>query len=236
MTAENFGASGVTVTSNPNGYSFNLDGDFNGNSFTGTEGADSINSNGYNILINGVAGDDSINSNGENATVAGGEGNDAINITGNNNSLDGGAGDDYVSLQSGLAVIISYTEGQGNDTVYGYSESVELQINAESGWESVTSGNDVIINVNEGSSITLVDAAGIEPEEEPEIINEELPGRVVFASWGYGFTPREDSPLYGSPALSEVSAEDSSAGVNMSDGDEWNSSTESEYIVTPTNE
>ena len=215
LTADNFGSNGVTVTSNPNDYSFNLSGDFEGNSFTGTEGADNINNSGTNILINGVGGNDSINTSGENSTV------------------NGGADDDLITLGSGVAVAISYNEGDGNDTVYGYSESADLQINSSDGWSSVTSGNDVVFNVNENSSVTLVDAAGI---IEPEIINEELPGRVVFSNWGYGFTPRDDSPLYGSPSLTEVSSADSSSGVNLQSNENLMSlSPQTDYIVAPSN-
>ena len=72
---------------------------------------------------------------------------------------------------------------------------------------------------NGGTTNTVYDLLfGTEPVPEPEptivppqppIVNDTLMGRIMFAQWGYGFTPTEDNPLFA--AVSALAATDTTS-------------------------
>ncbi len=113
---ENLDASGI-------GSAVNVQGSSVGNNIVGSDGNDTINSNGGDDTIVGGLGHDSINANGNNDSVSGGDGNDTINggdgndtISGDadNDSLIGGNGNDSIDGGAGVDTI---NGGSGNDTI-----------------------------------------------------------------------------------------------------------------------
>ena len=161
LTANNFGSSGVSIMSNPHDYRFNLSGNFNGNSFTGTSGNDSINVSGSNISINGGAGNDKIGLNG-NATVNTSQGDDTITLTSaiRNFAVEGFNVGDVIQLANAPTQLTadSYQLIAGNVTIAGISsirgtgtawdvESNRIIYNSTGGSGAVLSGNEIRYSV-----------------------------------------------------------------------------------------
>ena len=141
LTADNFD-SNIAVVSNNGGFTFSIAADDCADlTFTGSAGADTINSAGKNLTINAGAGNDSIVSTGEKASILAGSGNDNIYSTGANSSIYGGNGNDTV-LGGNYAEYIG--GGNGNDSLYGGSGADTIDGGAN---------NDILLGGNGNDSL-----------------------------------------------------------------------------------
>ncbi|WP_243627696.1 calcium-binding protein [Rhodovulum sp. BSW8] len=75
-----------------------LDGDWTGNSLTGTDGRDLIEGHEGNNTIPGGAGDDTIDCGSQGDTIFGGDGNDVLTGGSGDDQLLGAAGDDAIVI------------------------------------------------------------------------------------------------------------------------------------------
>jgi len=104
----------VQIMSYSAGYTFELsDGDYNGATLIGTDGADTIKTNGKNIVINGGAGNDSL---------VGGDGNDY---------LIGGEGNDTFVVGKGKDTIADFATGDALSGVTEVTEATKLLSNGD---------------------------------------------------------------------------------------------------------
>lgn len=143
-----------------------------GESFTGTNGDDTIEGEGNNTinalggndsivggggnnLINGGDGNDTIVGNGDNDTINAGTGNDTVIGGAGNNTLDGGSGDDSIVGGDGFNTILG---GAGNDTIIAGPNGDS--INGGPGNDSIIGGDGDDTIISGGGDDTIIGSGG----------------------------------------------------------------------------
>ncbi|MBO4779223.1 MAG: hypothetical protein J5497_01150, partial [Selenomonadaceae bacterium] len=146
--AENFAGDSVAIVSNSGGYKFKLsDSDFNGKTFIGSNGADTITNEGENVTINSGDGNDYIINDGDNVLINGGESSNTIaNFIGKNITLNGGAGNDSIANIFGSNVLID--GGEGDDIIT--SGGLSATINAGAGNDLIQNALEATVTTGEG--------------------------------------------------------------------------------------
>ncbi len=89
----------------------------------GTDGDDSIISDGSDVTINAGGGNDSIYSSGANVSIDAGDGNDQITVAGSSAIVSGGNGEDSITIENGVATIVFADLDTSND-VLTFAESI----------------------------------------------------------------------------------------------------------------
>ena len=104
------------------------------------------------------------------------------------------------SCQSEWEPLANATGGEFYDINGNYSmifEEIADEIFDDiSDGDDSSDGGDYVIPTEEPIP-TLPSGGGYVPPDDKPIINSEFEGRIMLAQWGYGFTPTEDSPLFG---------------------------------------
>lgn len=138
--------SNVTVVSNPNAYSLELNaGDYSNKTFTATSSGDEIKNYGSKVVVVSGNGNDSVeNCNAsENATINASAGNDYIFNYGENASINAGAGSDEIQNYANYATI---NAGAGNDTISNNADNILFQYGG---------GSDIVDGFNETSTLQI---------------------------------------------------------------------------------
>ena len=155
LTANNF-KSNVKVASNAGGYSLALSGNFKNKTFTGTTGADKINSSGSNLVIISGKGNDTVTLGSNNTFLyAKGDGNDILYSFGNDDKIKLTGTTKATPSVSGKDVIIT-TDG-GKITVKNAAQGnvVKIVNDKDSVISAYTYSADRIVD---GKSVTLTSA------------------------------------------------------------------------------
>ncbi len=158
-----------------------INGDWQDNDLTGTEGDDSISGSTGNDTLDGGGGDDTLHGGDGSDGLTGGEGNDSLDGGSQTDTLDGGAGNDTLYGQSENDVVIggdgddyldggaqddSLYGGAGNDTLVGGTDSDLMDGGAgddmiyAGGYEG---GHDMIVWGADGGHDTI---SGFSPEDD----------------------------------------------------------------------
>ncbi|MBY5978666.1 DUF642 domain-containing protein [Phaeobacter italicus] len=140
-------------------------GPADGQTITGTEGADSLVGDTGDDVINGLAGNDTLRGGWGNDTITGGLGDDEIEGLYGDDQIDAGAGNDHVFGRDGNDVIEGH-EGQdsliggiGNDTIFGGNDNDLLAGNQGDDELHGGDGNDLaFVGPDEDNDLIYLDA------------------------------------------------------------------------------
>lgn len=155
----------------------------------------------------------------DNWIVSGTYQDDALNVTGSNAVISGSLGKDNISINEDAVntTLVDVSELQNGSDTLSFSKRVTpgtLQQNFTGGGVALYTTDadklDFVINLqgiaaldesllncevsNAGKPNTIREL--IYGEVSQPILNDTLMGRIMFAQWGYGFTPTKDNPLY----------------------------------------
>ncbi|MBR1646662.1 MAG: VWA domain-containing protein [Selenomonadaceae bacterium] len=156
---------------------------------------------------------------------------DALNITGSNVVVSGSLGKDNISINEDVinTTLVDVTELQNGSDTLSFSKrvvpgtlkqnfvgtGVALYTTNEAGeldfvinLPGITALDESLLNCevsNAGKPNTIRELIYGEVQEpvapDVPIINGDFGGRIIFAQWGYGFTPPEGNPLLVNPTL-----------------------------------
>ena len=155
----------------------------------------------------------------DNWIVSGTYQDDALNVTGSNAVISGSLGKDNISINEDAVntTLVDVSELQNGSDTLSFSKRVTpgtLQQNFTGGGVALYTTDadklDFVINLqgiaaldesllncevsNAGKPNTIREL--IYGEVSQPILNDALMGRIMFAQWGYGFTPPPTNPLY----------------------------------------
>ena len=155
LTANNF-KSNVSVKSNSGKYTFLLSGKIGGKTFTGTSGADKINSSGSNVVISGGKGNDTATlGSGNTYLYAKGDGNDTLYSFGNDDKIKLTGTTKAKTKVSGKDVIVT-TDG-GSITVENAATNKKVTIVNSKG-KTISAYTYSADKIVDGNSVTLTSA------------------------------------------------------------------------------
>ena len=168
----------------------------------------------------------------DNWIVSGTYQDDALNVTGSNAVISGSLGKDNISINEDAVntTLVDVSELQNGSDTLSFSKRVTpgtLQQNFTGGGVALYTTDeagalDFVINLpgiaaldesllncevsNAGKPNTIREL--IYGEVQQFILNDTLEGRIMFAQWGYGFTPTKDNPLYGATTAATTATTD----------------------------
>ncbi len=126
----------------------------------GTDGADRIYNNGWDVLIDGGAGDDSIYNYGDNVTIKAGEGDDSIKNNSMYATINAGAGNDTV-FASSYAEVIQFGAGDGTDLIRNLGADDTIALTDGSITAHYFDGNAYVLEVGGSARMVLEDSADL---------------------------------------------------------------------------
>lgn len=160
-----------------------------------------------NCIVSATPFDDTLNITGNNAIISGGLGKDTIAI---GESVNAVTLVDIAELQNGSdkltfarQIVPGTLQRTTNDAgVVLYTINDAGQINLAVTLAGITALDESLLNCevsNAGKANTIREL--LYGEVSQPILNDTLEGRIMFAQWGYGFTPPEGNPLFVDPTL-----------------------------------